>query len=153
MASHLRLVAGDFHLLNVQIKVRLTAWRCFFKGVPFSCNMFFWCIYLENIEKYHVLKQLWLVLGVKLMEINSNLFSRYGKKHTWTKSRYDFLGVLIHLPFVLRGQTKRTKRTHKNSPPKKNNENDSDLAKGFWKNDMHMCHWAVLIVMKHSLAV
>ena len=30
--------------------------------------------YLENIGKYHVFRQLWLVLGVKLMEINSNLF-------------------------------------------------------------------------------
>ena len=33
-------------------------------------------INLENIV-YHVFKQLWLVLGVKLMEINSILFSRY----------------------------------------------------------------------------
>ena len=32
--------------------------------------------YLENLE-YHFVTQLWLVLGVKLMEINSNLFSRY----------------------------------------------------------------------------
>ena len=31
---------------------------------------------LENIGKYHFFRQLWLVLGVKLMEINSNLFSR-----------------------------------------------------------------------------
>ena len=31
--------------------------------------------YLENIV-YHFFRQLWLVLGVKLMEINSNLFSR-----------------------------------------------------------------------------
>ena len=30
---------------------------------------------LENIV-YHFFRQLWLVLGVKLMEINSNLFSR-----------------------------------------------------------------------------
>ena len=30
---------------------------------------------LKNIGKYHFLRQLWLVLGVKLMEINSNLFS------------------------------------------------------------------------------
>ena len=36
----------------------------------------FWLNYLENIE-YHFFKQPWLVLGVKLMEINSNLFSRY----------------------------------------------------------------------------
>ena len=34
--------------------------------------------YLENIGTYHLLRQLWLLLGVKLMEINSNLFSRYG---------------------------------------------------------------------------
>ena len=33
--------------------------------------------YLENIGKYHFFRQLWLVLVVKLMEINSNLFSRY----------------------------------------------------------------------------
>ena len=32
--------------------------------------------YLENLV-YHFFRQLWLVLGVKLMEINSNLFSRY----------------------------------------------------------------------------
>ena len=31
--------------------------------------------YLENLV-YHFSRQLWLVLGVKLMEINSNLFSR-----------------------------------------------------------------------------
>ncbi len=33
-------------------------------------------MYLENLV-YHSFRQLWLVLGVKLMEINSNLFSRY----------------------------------------------------------------------------
>ena len=32
-------------------------------------------ICLENLV-YHVFRQLWLVLGVKLMEINSNWFSR-----------------------------------------------------------------------------
>ena len=31
---------------------------------------------LENLGKYYFFRQLWLVLGVKLMEINSNLFSR-----------------------------------------------------------------------------
>ena len=36
--------------------------------------------FLENLV-YHFLRQLWLVLGVKLMEINSNLFSRLWKKH------------------------------------------------------------------------
>ena len=33
-------------------------------------------MYLENLV-YHFFRQLWLVLGVKLMEINSNWFSRY----------------------------------------------------------------------------
>ena len=33
-------------------------------------------VYLENVV-YLVFRQQWLVLGVKLMEINSNLFSRY----------------------------------------------------------------------------
>ena len=32
---------------------------------------------LENIGKYNFFRQLWLVLGVKLMEINSNWFSRW----------------------------------------------------------------------------
>ena len=32
--------------------------------------------YLEN-PVYHLFRQLWLVLGVKWMEINSNWFSRY----------------------------------------------------------------------------
>ena len=30
----------------------------------------------EKKDVYHLFRQLWLVLGVKLMEINSNLFSR-----------------------------------------------------------------------------
>ena len=33
------------------------------------------CWYLENIGKYHFFRQLWLFLGVKLMEISSNLLS------------------------------------------------------------------------------
>ena len=32
--------------------------------------------HLENIGQYHNFRQLWLFLGVRLMEINSNLFSR-----------------------------------------------------------------------------
>ncbi len=32
--------------------------------------------HLENLV-YHLFRQLWLVLGVKLMEINSNWFSRH----------------------------------------------------------------------------
>ena len=35
-----------------------------------------YCSFLENIV-YHNCRQLWLVLGVKLMEISSNLFSRF----------------------------------------------------------------------------
>ena len=44
-----------------------------------DCNQAWILIYnyLENIGKYHFFRQLWLVLGVKLMEIHSNLFSRY----------------------------------------------------------------------------
>ena len=42
---------------------------------------------LENIV-YHFLRQLWLVLGVKLMEINSNLFSG-----SFQKERKDRLPV------------------------------------------------------------
>ena len=37
---------------------------------------------LETIGKYHVLRQLWLDLGVMLMEMNSNMFSRW-----WVKDR------------------------------------------------------------------
>ena len=33
--------------------------------------------HLESLGKYHFFRQLWLVLGVKLMEINSNWFSRH----------------------------------------------------------------------------
>ena len=40
------------------------------EGWFFGCNY-----YLESLV-YHFFRQLWLVLGVKLMEINSNLFSR-----------------------------------------------------------------------------
>ena len=39
-------------------------------------NGMFFLLYLENMV-YHKFRQLLLVLGVKLMEINSNFFSRY----------------------------------------------------------------------------
>ena len=42
-------------------------------------------VLLENLV-YHFFRQLWLVLGVKLMEINSNLFSRLTVSTTWTRS-------------------------------------------------------------------
>ena len=42
----------------------------------FVTNIWKICRYLENLV-YHFFRQLWLVLGVKLMEINSKLFSRY----------------------------------------------------------------------------
>ena len=38
--------------------------------------------YLENLV-YHFFRQLWLVLGAKLMEINSNWFSRYFLSQIW----------------------------------------------------------------------
>ena len=51
---------------------------CFGAQVCSCCHKFDWHEqpknYLENIAYYF--RQLWLVLGVKLMEINSNLFSR-----------------------------------------------------------------------------
>lgn len=40
----------------------------FFGGLP---------KYLENIGKYHFFRQQWLDLGVMLMEMNRNLFSRW----------------------------------------------------------------------------
>ena len=60
------------------------SYRVFFAGTPYQLS---WCLCckpmiahlfncLENIV-YHYFRQLWLVLGVKLMEINSNLFSRW----------------------------------------------------------------------------
>ena len=56
---------------------------------------------LENLV-YHFFRQLWLVLGVKLMEINSNWFSRefflrmrkktlevaWGVQNTYTRSSF-----------------------------------------------------------------
>ena len=48
------------------------------KGIKSSIQFRLGFIYpfLENIGKYHFFRQLWVVLGVKLMEIDSNLFSR-----------------------------------------------------------------------------
>ena len=55
---------------------------------------------LENIV-YHFLRQLWLVLGVKLMEINSNLFSRSfqkERKEGSSSSPTFFLGDMCSFP-------------------------------------------------------
>ena len=49
-------------------------------------------VYLENIV-YYFFRQQWLVLRVKLMEINSNLFSRY--LHLATLIRKTTLGVSL----------------------------------------------------------
>ena len=51
---------------------------CFpaFLSVLFFCGDEKQKNYLENLA-YHFFRQLWLVLGVKLLEINSNWFSRY----------------------------------------------------------------------------
>ena len=54
-----------------------------------------WC--LENIGKYHFFRQLWLVLGVKLMEINSNLFSRWLNQPIFVEKYARQIG---HLPHV-----------------------------------------------------
>ena len=42
---------------------------------------------------YHFFRQLWLVLGVKLMEINSNWFSRWVVFHVATKHFGLFIAV------------------------------------------------------------
>ena len=47
-----------------------------FSGFPGAGGFGFFSPYLENLGKYHFFRQLWLVLGVKLMEINSNWFSQ-----------------------------------------------------------------------------
>ncbi len=44
---------------------------------------------------YQFFSQLWLVLGVKLMEINSNLFSRRVKLET---PSYQFIRPFIEVP-------------------------------------------------------
>ena len=49
-------------------------------------------VYLENIV-YYFFRQQWLVLRVQLMEINSNLFSRY--LHLATLIRKTTLGVSL----------------------------------------------------------
>ena len=62
---------------------------------------------LKNLGKYHLFRQRkWLVLGVKLMEINSNWFSRdmYFKHVQHTYFWYNFLWV----PFFCRSCSKKT---------------------------------------------
>ena len=50
---------------------------------------------LENLGKYNFFRQLWLVLGIKLMEINSNLFSRYGVPTAQNLTTSDFCGFSV----------------------------------------------------------
>ena len=86
--------------------------RCIFKAIPISILIYSitfllgrthqvtnkknikqisWKLaFLENIRKYHFFRQLWLFLGVKLMEININLFSRFSY----------FLGFEFHSCFT-----------------------------------------------------
>ena len=53
--------------------------------------------YLENLV-YHFSRQLWLVLGVELMEINSNLFSRHPFFFTtFFGGRIFFFGTFLKL--------------------------------------------------------
>ena len=67
--------------------------------------------YLENLV-YHFFRQLWLVLGVKLMEINSNLFSRYSFFPTNCCCKHKALGSkigasgLVSLKVMVRVQQK-----------------------------------------------
>ena len=49
-------------------------------------------MYLENIGKYHFSRQLWLFLGVKLMEISSNLLSRCSKKYIEAIDLFQSIG-------------------------------------------------------------
>ena len=60
---------AEVKICSVSVFLRNRPTRNIFFGSPKS-------IYLENIV-YHFFRQQWLLLGVKLMEINSNLFSRY----------------------------------------------------------------------------
>ena len=68
--------------------------------------------HLENIV-YHCFRQLWLVLGVKLMEINSNLFSRQEANHKIKLLQTDFFfaastGFHFAKKMFLEPKTKRT---------------------------------------------
>ena len=70
--------------------------------------------FLENIGKYHFFRQLWLVLGVKLMEINSNLFSRLVKYYSiWADLLNSFMSI-CHVVFW------RVSHYFCNTPPKFN---------------------------------
>ena len=94
----------DYYCCNLAYKsmrdthqaIHSKSWKCgesrmllvsrvagFLKSVSLSAAMFGLhssakSRYLENLV-YHLFRQLWLVLGVRLMEINSNWFSRYCK--------------------------------------------------------------------------
>ena len=61
------------------------------------------CPYLENLGKYHFFRQLWLVLGVKLMEINSNWFSRYFRN--CLQGRCENLRLFYSILTVILGYT------------------------------------------------
>ncbi len=63
------------HLPPSEMEIQTTAPLVFF-------FVFFFWGGKKNVTMYHFSRQLWLVLGVKLMEINSNLFSRPLKKST-----------------------------------------------------------------------
>ena len=51
----------------------------------------------RSLRVYHFFKQLWLVLGVKLMEINSNWFSRYFHHPFWGVWAHPYFWVACHL--------------------------------------------------------
>lgn len=62
------------------------------KARKFGGGIQCYSVYLENIGNYHYFRQLWLVLRVKLMEVNSNLFSTF---HGYFEGLTSFFHVLL----------------------------------------------------------
>ena len=56
---------------------------------------------LENLLVYHLFRQLWLVLGVKLMEINSNWFSRPFQKWDVSNRIFTFHSHGVHETMIM----------------------------------------------------
>ena len=72
----------------------------------YQLNDFLVHIYGKHSVPYFY-RQLWLVLGVKLMEANSNLFSRYAKKHKFEQKAGMILGGFnLSSNFIWGWQTK-----------------------------------------------
>ena len=78
-----RLLEGDILVLEGKMPGKVATYKLLtvrWVGLAKLWNL--WNVSYKNISLenmvYHNFRQLWLVLGVKLMEINSNLFSRRG---------------------------------------------------------------------------